>query len=572
VLITLDTTRADHLGCYGHSGGATPQLDALAVRGVRFSHAYTPVPMTLPAHATILTGLYPPGHRVRTNGEFRLAGEYRTAAEILGERGYQTAAFVASFVLDARFGLKQGFETYDFTAERAPSSNSEGHPERSARSVTEAALRWLRARASDRPFFLWVHYFDPHAPYTPPAEYASRFPGDPYLAEIAAVDAEIGRLLRGLEEVGKASRSLVVAVGDHGESRGEHDELFHAATIYQGAVRVPFIVSAPGAVAQGAIVDDTTVSLVDVLPTVLDLLGMTEPDAAAAADGRSLCEPSAGPERMVYLETMDTYLTRGWAPLFGACRVADKLIRAPRPEYFDLGADPKEQNNLLAGTADLPLAARELDRFLDQRLAGTPNPQEVADAALPMDDETRANLEALGYLTDDQPQTTISEAPDPKDMLPLMHLLREARQALAEGRVDQAESDLRALLAKSPRDRAAITMLGQLHLARGRYAEAEQLFRTRTEIRQDALGLAFLANAMMLQDRFQEAEEVLDRAEALEPDNGAVPFARGDLRLMQGRPEEAISLYRRAGEIDPVHFGAKSTQRVERVRRMMSGS
>lgn len=570
VLITLDTTRADHLGCYGHGAGATPELDALAARGVRFAHAYAPVPMTLPSHATILTGVYPPGHGVRTNGEFRLPPEARTAAEILRERGYQTAAFVASFVLDARFGLDQGFDHYDFTAERTPASHTVGQPERSARSVTEAALRWLRARTADRPFFLWVHYFDPHAPYAPPPQFAGRFPGDPYLAEIAVMDSEIGRLLEGLQAAGAASRSIVVAVGDHGESRGEHDELFHAATIYQGAVRVPFIVAAPGAVAQGTVIDDTAVSLADVLPTVLDLMGIADPVAAAAADGRSLCGPAGGPDRIVYLETMDTYLTRGWAPLFGACRVRDKLIRAPRPEYFDLRADPKELDNLLAGASTLPDGARELDRFLDDYLADKPDPQEVVAAALPMDDETRANLEALGYLTEDPPQTTLSEAPDPKDMLPLMHLLRDAKQALAAGRLEQAESDLQALLAKSPRDRAALSMLGQVHLARGRYAEAEQAFRARTEIRSDAVGLAFLANALMLQNRFREAEEALDQAAALEPDNGVVPFARGDLRLMQGRPEEAIALYTRAGEIDPVHFGAKAGQRVQQVRRMMS--
>ena len=571
VLITLDTTRADHLGCYGHGAGATPELDALAARGVRFAHAYAPVPMTLPSHATILTGVYPPGHGVRTNGEFRLPPEARTAAEILRERGYQTAAFVACFVLDARFGLDQGFDHYDFTAERTPASHTGGHPERSARSVTEAALRWLRARAADRPFFLWVHYFDPHAPYAPPAEFARRFPGDPYLAEIAVMDTEIGRLLEGLEADGAASRSIVVAIGDHGESRGEHDELFHAATIYQGAVRVPFIVAAPGAVAQGAVIDDAAVSLVDVLPTVLDLLGIADPPAAAATDGRSLCRPDGGPDRIVYLETMDTYLTRGWAPLFGACRAGDKLIRAPRPEYYDLRSDPKELNNLLADASTLSNGARELDRFLDDYLAGKPGPQEVVAAALPMDAETRANLEALGYLTGDPPERSLTEAPDPKDMLPLMHHLRDAKQALAAGRLEQAESDLQALLAKSPRDRAALSMLGQVHLARGRYAEAEQAFRARTEIRSDAVGLAFLANALMLQNRFREAEEALDQAAALEPDNGVVPFARGDLRLMQGRPEEAIALYTRAGEIDPVHFGAKAGQRVQQVRRMMSG-
>ncbi len=569
LLVTMDTTRADHLGCYGHGRAATPNLDDLAAAGVRFARAYSPVPMTLPAHATIFTGLDPPGHGVRANGEFRLAETSTTLAEILAGQGWETAAFVSSFVVDARFGLDQGFGVFDFTAEPGAASHAGGHPERSARAVTEAALAWLDRRSPDRPFFLWVHFFDPHIPYAPPAAFARRFPDDPYLAEVAAMDGEIGRLLSGLGRGGAASRTLVVAVGDHGESRGEHDELHHSRTLYEGAVRVPFLVASPGVVAPGRVVDGTVVSLVDVLPTVLDLLGLAALPAGTA-DGRSLCGTLPDATRIVYLETLGTYLASGWAPLFAACRVHDKLIRAPRPEYFDLERDPAEAANLWpsGGAVVEPPSAASLSRFLDDYLADKPSAGEVAAGVTAMDADTRAQLAALGYLTEDRVASPLDQAPDPKDMLPLYHLYLAAQQALAQGQAAQAESIARSLLARAPRDRGALRLLGEACLRQDRYREAEEALRARAEIRPDAVGLALLANAVMLQDRFAEAAEILDRAAGLEPDNGVVLFARGDLALLAGRPAEAIAFYQESAAVDPNRFQDAGAERVRRVRQL----
>ncbi|MFP3940102.1 MAG: sulfatase, partial [Thermoanaerobaculia bacterium] len=245
LLVTLDTTRADHLGAYGDAGAETPNLDRLAAGGLRFTDAVTPVPMTLPAHATLLTGLDPPGHGVRINGRFVLGQEHETLAEALRRAGYETAAFVSSFVLDRRFGLAQGFDRYDARLETTRAAAFAPQTERSAEAVTDAAVEWLEGRRAaggeGRPVFLWVHYFDPHDPYEPPEPFASRFADRPYAGEIAYVDRELGRLLASLERTGLAGRTVVVATADHGESLGEHGERYHSRTLYEGAVRVPLI-------------------------------------------------------------------------------------------------------------------------------------------------------------------------------------------------------------------------------------------------------------------------------------------------------------------------------------------
>jgi arylsulfatase A-like enzyme len=218
LVITLDTTRADHLGCYANATAETPVIDALAARGIRFASTVTPAPVTLPAHTSLFTGLYPPTHGVRNNGEYRLAPDHQTLAEILQANGYETGAFVSAFILDARFGLNQGFDRYDDRVAAATGSAfPAGTQERRAAAVTDAALEWLATRESTRPFFAWVHYFDPHAPYQPPEPFAARFAGRLYDGEIAYMDTQIGGLLRGLQQAARADRTLIVVVGDHGE-------------------------------------------------------------------------------------------------------------------------------------------------------------------------------------------------------------------------------------------------------------------------------------------------------------------------------------------------------------------
>ncbi len=329
LLITLDTTRTDRIGSYGYASASTPALDGLASRGLRVADAVTVAALTLPSHSSILTGLIPPRHGVRTNGH-TLADSHRTLAEILGDAGYQTAAFVSSFVLESRFNLDQGFETYDDRVMLSFEATFGTGNERPAGAVTAAAITWLRARDVGRPFFAWVHYFDPHHQYDPPAEFGLRFADRPYDGEIAYMDSEISRLLGGLGEQGLSERTLVVVAGDHGESLGEHGERFHGRTVYESTIRVPLIMAAPpSVVTKPGVIDDRVVSLVDILPTVLDLAGVTALDAL---DGLNMFRADAEPARAVYVEAVAGHLDNGWAPLYALRTRTEKHIDAPRPE------------------------------------------------------------------------------------------------------------------------------------------------------------------------------------------------------------------------------------------------
>jgi len=365
LLVTLDTTRADRIGCYGYRRAATPILDRLAASGVRFAEALTAAPETLPAHATLLTGLLPPHHGVRINTEGRLGSLHQTLAEVARGRGYQTAAFVSAFVLDARFGLDQGFDHYDDRVDATRGTAfAAGTNERRAGATTDAALAWLRSRDRARPFLLWVHYFDAHAPYDPPEPFASRFAGSLYDGEIAYMDAQLGRLLDGVDAAGPRDKTVVIVVGDHGESLGEHYERTHSVFLYRSTVRVPLVFSNPRLFPKPAVVDGAVVSLADVAPTLLDLLGVEDPPDR---DGVSLLATKADPRRGVYVESLVPWLDFGWAPLFGLRTLRESYVLAPRPECYDLRTDPEERRNLIqpgdAKGGPCAIQARQLERI-----------------------------------------------------------------------------------------------------------------------------------------------------------------------------------------------------------------
>jgi arylsulfatase A-like enzyme len=584
LLVTLDTTRADRLGAYGYADAETPTLDRLAARGLRFADAVSPVPMTLPAHATLMTGLDPPGHGLRVNGEAALGAERTTLAEVLRGAGYETAAFVSSFVLDPRFGLDQGFDVYDARLEATRAAAFGPQTERSAAAVTAAAVAWLRGRVGEGdggpdgggppPFFLWVHYFDPHDPYEPPEPFAGRFRDRPYDGEIAYVDRELGRLLAALEAEGLEGSTVVVAAGDHGESLGEHGERYHSRSLYEGTVRVPLILAAPGLPVEGwgRAVDGFVVTLADLYPTVLDLLGLPAGEDAAALDGRSLLRAAPPPDRMVYLETLNPYLDNGWAPLFAARRHGEKYVEAPRPELYDLAADPGEERNLLAGAGEGAEArAAPLRAYLEARLAGQPDLAGLAARAQAVDPEVRRRLEALGYVSGGGPAQGAAreELPDPKDMLPLLDELAEGRRLLAAGEPEAAARKARLLVTRSPRDRAALQLLGEAYATLGRPEEAERALRRHLEVGPTVGASVLLAQVVMQQGRLDEAEALLDQAAALDPHHGAVPLARGDLMLLRGRPREALTLYQEARELDPYRFEGLARARIARVEELM---
>lgn len=411
VMITLDTTRADRLPPYGFVGVATPAIDRLATEGVVFDNVESVAPLTLPAHASIFTGLYPQHHGVRDNVAPPLDPAHRTLAQILHTRGFRTAAFVGSMVLGRDRGLASGFEVYN-DGGRADSAPPRRRP---ASDVVDDACAWIRD-IDDAPFFLWVHLYDAHASQTLPLEYRRAY-GDNYEGAIAYMDTQIARLLDAMRQQHLLARSAIVVAGDHGESLGEHGEREHGIFVYEGATHVPLIVHGAGVTAKRV---NTVTSLVDVLPTVLDLLGITLP---GIIDGRSLAPALRGvavPDRTVYAESM--YPKRfGWAPLRMIRDGNLKYIDAPRPELYDLRTDSWEQRNLAAAR---PATVADMRAQLAVLAAETRAEQTARPALEP---ETLRGLAALGYVSPGRAAVAIPPddgGADPKDHIHLFNTLR----------------------------------------------------------------------------------------------------------------------------------------------------
>lgn len=391
VLVTIDTLRADHLGCYGSKLGATPTLDALAKESVRFDQAVSPVPLTRPAHTSLLTGLYPNEHGVRDNLPARLAPGVPTIATRLRAEGYDTAAFVGSFLLGRGSGLESGFATFGDGSGASGAKDVVGAAaERPAGEVVSEAISYLGSAHS--PFFLWVHLYDPHAPYAPPEPFRTKYAADLYTGEIAYVDAEIGKLLKALPPSDNGTAVLVTA--DHGEGLGDHGEAEHGVLVYEESIHVPLLLRYPGVVAPDGVVDEP-VSLVDVAPTLLSI-------ASVPTSGPSLLAPERRP---LYFESYYGKLHFGWAPLRGVREGATKLVFAPRSELFDLDSDPNELHDLSRERKDV---ARKLYARL-QEIEARGEADAVGTALDPGDAE---RLLSLGYLGSTAARET---GADPKD-------------------------------------------------------------------------------------------------------------------------------------------------------------
>ena len=408
LLITLDTVRADRIGAYGYRQGRTPSIDALAAEGIRFARAQSPVPLTLPAHASLLTGTYPPLHGLRTNGGYALPLQAETLAESLKARGYRTAAFVSSFVLDSRFGLDQGFDVYSDRMSTA-GAIKDLQSERAAAEVFSDFDAWLPSVDGTAPFFCWLHFYDPHLPYAPPEPFKSDPALSPYDGEIANVDLAIGRVFERLRTRGLYESTLVVAAGDHGEGFGEHGESGHGIFCYQETLAVPLIVRIPGA--RPAVVEDYC-DLTDVMPTILSAVGAPLP---ASVQGRALLPPAAAgsaAERELYFESFYARESLGAAPLAGLLKSGWKYIDLPRAECYDLNSDPGEGRNLMTWESDRAQGLRE--RLSAWRAQGPQN----AAARDTVSAEEKRRLESLGYLSAASPRPAGAVPPDPKDLLP----------------------------------------------------------------------------------------------------------------------------------------------------------
>jgi len=559
VLVTLDTVRWDRLGAYGDADAETPVLDRLAAGGVRFQDAVTSVPLTLPSHATMLTGLYPPNHGVRDNGRYALTEEHTTLAEDLKARGYDTAAFIGCFVLDERFGLNQGFDLYDFRVTedghrpRMPDFN-----ERRADAVTDAAVGWLRARhrsGSSPPFFIWVHYFDPHTPYQSPLGSLPRFAGRSYDAEIAFVDQEFRRLVDELRRLDLIRRTLLVVVADHGEALGEHEEPTHGMLVYECTMRVPFILYSPTLFREPRVVVDRVVCLADLRPTVEDLLGIEPP---SACDGHSLLRDDAGPDRAIYIETEAPLHIAAWSPLYGLRSHAAKYILAPEPEYYDLGADRGEVRNLYRSD---PPGARIMEERLARLMAGWG--RERGPARAPSDEEIE-RLSALGYVHREGP-TPAGSLTDPKTAMDVYNRALAAEALYAQGKVGEAARLARSVLDECAMCLQALRVLAFSYLKLGRADDAIALLRDSVERNPDAFLVRSLVQALIVDQRYAEAMRALDLYEGVDPTDGRVPLLRGDCLAREDRRSEALAAYAEAIRRDENRVGILARERIERL-------
>jgi arylsulfatase A-like enzyme/Tfp pilus assembly protein PilF len=550
LLITLDTLRADRLGCYGHAGAETPHLDALAARGLRFEQAATVMPLTLPAHSSLMTGTYPAHHGVRDNGGFYLGDEARTLAEVLRDAGYRTGGFVSAFVLDSRWGIAQGFDRFfdDFDLADFDDAMGMDDIQRPGSVTVDEALEWLDDE-DPRPFFAWLHLYDPHTPYEAPEPYRSRFPATrsgAYDAEIAWTDSQVGRLLAALDAAGRLDDTLVAVAGDHGEMLGEHGEITHGFFVYDAAVRIPLILAGPG-IPAAEVADQ--VRIVDVLPTVLARLGLPVPEAVQGVD----LLPLAAGERLRLVAHSESWFPRyhyGWSELQSIQDGRYKLIKAPRRELYDLEADPEEQRNLAEEQADL---ADRMEGALDQLLA-----EVTGDAAgrgpQPVDAETAERLQALGYLggsssaavlDDDRPRG------DPKDKIGLYNLLKEATAASVAGDLDVAVATVRRALAEDPEIVEAHMLLGNVLRKDDRHDEAVAAYRDALALDPEHReALYSLALAYKETGHLDEALAGLERAAELDPKNGKVIWQIADVRMRQGRFADAEAELLRALDLD----------------------
>jgi arylsulfatase A-like enzyme/Flp pilus assembly protein TadD len=551
LLITIDTLRSDRVGAFGGPAGLTPTLDRLASEGIRLTRAYTAAPLTLPAHASILTGISPPVHGIRTNGLFRLGPTLPTLATVLKAAGYRTGAFVGAFVLDARFGLNRGFDVYDDRYGEKHGDESEGAEQR-AEEVIRPARAWINQWSNPQPatdnphWFAWIHLYDPHEPYSAPEPYASS--AAPYDAEVAYTDAMIGKLLSDLAGAHQLDRTLLIVAADHGESLGEHGERSHGVFAYDVTLRVPWIIWA-GTSLRGQSWNGLA-RLVDLAPTTLDLVGRPAPPEF---EGRSLVDAMATGETAsppAYFEAMDANLTRGWAPLTGIISGQHKLIDLPIPELYDLGADPRETTNVFSREGG---RARALQSLLGTR-TGEFAARGSAGAETRLSADARQRLQALGYVASsaEPGRRTYTDADDPKSLIGASNDLNRALADFKAGSIASAMAAVRVIIRTRPAFTTAYGVLASMQHDTGDLAGAiatlDQIVRRGTA---DQSVMLVLGGYLMEAGALPKAAELLEALVAAHPDYADAHNSLGVVYSRMGRHRQAQAAFRRVLELDP---------------------
>jgi arylsulfatase A-like enzyme/Flp pilus assembly protein TadD len=580
LLVTIDTLRADHVGAYGYAPASTPALDGIARRGARFEHAESAVPLTGPSHATILTGLYPPVHGVRDNVVFRMSPRATTLAELLRRRGYRTAAFVGAYPVAADFGFGLGFDHYGQRFHQ--STTFGGGAERPANEVADEAVAWL-ADKPRAPFFLWVHFYDPHAPYAPPEPYRSTFADRPYDGEIAFADAQLARVLQALADSGHDGDTLVAALSDHGEGLGEHDEATHAVLIYESTLRVPWVMAGPG-VQAGTVVADR-VGTIDLMPTLLDLLGQPLPTGLLGRSLRPALEGRRLPPQPLYAESLFGRLNCRWAALRGWTDGDWKLVSAGEDELYDLSRDGGERRDVAAQEPERVKKMRDALQAAVARMAP------AGDTARPVaiSPEQEERLRSLGYASGGTGGGALDlpGLPSPRALAPLYDRLQVVLMAPPRG-LPAAVAEAASLAERDPGNPFAHYVVaslayrgGQLQLAdrafartldldpdrpgmrshygrllreMGRLADSERQLRIAVEqtTADDASTRLNLAETLAAAGKQAEAEAIIAPLLARDPNDTEAQRAMGRLLMARSRTEEALPhLERAAAGNDP---------------------
>ncbi len=475
LLITIDTLRADRVGALNPKSSLTPNMDRLASRSVVFTRAFAHTPMTLPSHTNILLGATPSFHGVHDNADFMVRGEFLTLAEYLKARNYATGAFVGGFPLDSYFGLDQGFAVYDDAFRKREGGIDDGTAdlgERPAAEVWRVAQKWLRAQKT--PWFLWIHFYDPHDPYDPPEPYRTRFARDPYDGEVAYTDAVLGDVLDALRELGAEETTAVVFTGDHGESLGEHNEDTHGFLAYNATMWIPLVVRAPGIAPR---IVGQNVSHIDIFPTVCDILGIERPGSLQGASLLPLMRGRKIPERPVYFEALTPYYTMGWAPLRGFIDGTKKYIDSPLPELYDLGKDFGETRNV-AGETDVAALRKSLEAIVRSQAS-----EESAKAERAPDPAALEKLRSLGYLGGLPGPRKTSFGPEDSvaSLLPYQNRAAKAMEIYRQGKTAEAIAALKEILAARKNIGAAYVDLSTIYRKENRLDDAIAVLRTGVE-------------------------------------------------------------------------------------------
>jgi len=556
LLVTLDTVRADHLGCYGYASASTPNIDQLARRGVRFTQAFTPVPITLPAHTALLTGAFPLSTGVHDFSGNRVPTSVVTLAKVLRDAGYQTAAFIGAPVLDSRFGLNRGFDTYyDHFDLRAGEEVHLDAVKRPGDQVVNEALKWL-GRAGQRPLFCWVHLYDAHAPYEPPEPYASRYRTRPYDGEIAFADTQVGRLLAALSQRGLATNSLVALAADHGEGLGEHGESTHGFFIYNSTLHVPLIIKVPGAAPR--VVQDE-VSLVDVMPTILQALRIPIP---RSVEGRSLLNLVVGrpseSRSNIYAESYPPLLHFGWNYLRSLQWRGLKYIQTTRPELYDTRTDPKELDNLIGKQQALANEMRNRLETLVSRY--TPAAGGTAPQGAPTDPALLESLRSLGYVA--VSPGSIADATgkalvDPKDRIQVYELVSAALADDQKGRYAESLRKLAAAEKTEPRSRAIRFLMARDYYHLSDFPRAASYFQSTLELDpKNSMAAYYLGVCRLTAGDLGAAENSFRNALDLDPRSFAAAYNLGVVYTRRKQPEAAIQAFQQAVEILPDYADA----------------